>query len=54
MFLPIHALRLLDLAAQTKFECELYLGQSVVYYICISNLPMNIYSYSELGPNKFN
>ena len=33
-------------AAQIKVEFELYVGQSVVDYMCISNLPMNIYYYS--------
>ena len=40
-------------AAQTTVEFELYLWQSVIDYMCISNLSMNIYYYSELGPSKF-
>ena len=41
-------------AAQTKVEFVLYLGQSVVDYVCISSLSMNFYYCSELGPTKIN
>ena len=40
--------------AQTKVELELYLCQSVVDYMCVSNMSMNIYYYSELGHSMFN
>ena len=39
---------------QNKVQFVLYLGQSVVDYICSSNLPMNIYDDSELSPLKIN
>ena len=41
-------------AAQTMVKFELFLGQFVIDYVCISNLPMNIYYYSELWLIKFN
>ena len=53
-FHPHMRLDLLTSAAQTKVEFELYLGQSLVDHICISNFSMNIYYYSELWPIKFN
>ena len=34
--------------AHTNVEFKLYLGQSVVDYMCMLNLPMNIYYFSEL------
>ena len=35
-------------------EFELYIGQSVVDYICIQNFHMNVYYYSEVWSIKFN
>ena len=49
-----HAFTLFTSAALAKVEFELYLGQSVVNYICISNLHMHICYYSERWPIKFN
>ena len=53
-FHPHMRLDFLTSAAQTKVELLLYLGQSVVDYICNSNLPMNKYYYSEIWPIKYN
>ena len=53
-FHPHMRLDLWTSTAQTKVELELYPGQSVVDYLCLSNLSMNIYYYSELWPIEFN
>ena len=42
-------------AAQTNVDVKLHIGsQSLLDYMCISNLSKNIYYYSELGPIKLN
>ena len=53
-FHPYMCLEFKTSVALTKVKFELCLGQSVVDYICISNLPMNIYYFSEPWPIKFN
>ena len=53
-FNPHMRLDSLTAAARSKVEFEIHLWQSVVDYLCISYLSVNIYYYFELWPTKFN
>ena len=54
VFSATHAFRLLDVSSTDNSQNYIYLEQSVVDYICICNLSMNVYYYSKLGPTRLN